>query len=174
MHDESDILKSHRACGKQIKRNAWQHKSHNTVFFKRMVSLITSVLRGKLPHCSRQTLVELVFAGNEGLADGLLPESQHATMPPHLVYEGLKHHPLLHVALLVLQLMFLHLLCIRGLLCLSLYSRTHPPLAPTTLRWALASSLTHTQCGGGTMWQGHAHTQSHTADPQKPGRGISN
>lgn len=115
-----------------------------------------------------------MFTGNEGLADGLLPESQHATMSPHLVYEGLKHHPLLHVALLVLQLVFLHLLCIRGLRCLSLYSRTHPPLALTTLRWALASSRTHTQCGGGTMWQGHVHTQTHTADPQRTGRGISN
>lgn len=97
-----------------------------------------------------------MFTGDEGLADGLLPEAQHAAMSPHLVYEGLKHHPFLHVALLVLLL----LLCIRGLLCLSLHSRTHPPLALTTLSWALASSHTHTQCGGGPIWQGHAHTHT--------------
>lgn len=169
----NQILTSRRGWGKQIHRNAWHHTSHNTVFKKGLVC-ITSVLGSKLPHCSRQTLVELMFTRNEGLADGLLPESQHATMSPHLVYEGLKHHPLLHVALLVLQLVFLHFLCIRGLRCLSLYSRTHPPLALTTLRWALASSRTHTQCGGGTMWQGHAHTQTRTADPQRIGRGISN
>lgn len=63
---------------------------------------ITSVLGGELPHCSRKTLVELMFSGYEGLADGLLPEAQDAAMSPHLVYEGLKHHPFLHVALLVL------------------------------------------------------------------------
>lgn len=97
-----------------------------------------------------------MFTGDEGLADGLLPEAQHAAMSPHLVYEGLKHHPFLHVALLVLLL----LICIRGLLCLSLHSRTHPPLALTTLSWALASSHTHTQCGGGPIWQGHAHTHT--------------
>lgn len=101
-----------------------------------------------------------MFTGDEGLADGLLPEAQHAAMSPHLVYEGLKHHPFLHVALLVLLL----LLCIRGLLCLSLHSRTHPPLALTTLSWALASSHTHTQCGGGPIWQGHAHTCRSTED----------
>lgn len=43
-----------------------------------------------------------MFSGYEGLADGLLPEAQDAAMSPHLVYEGLKHHPFLHVALLVL------------------------------------------------------------------------
>lgn len=114
-----------------------------------------------------------MFSGYEGLADGLLPETQDAAMSPHLVYEGLKHHPFLHVALLVLQLVLLLLLCIHGLLRLTLHSRTHPPLALTTLPWALASSHTHTQCGGGLIWQGCAHTDSHTADPQRTICGIS-
>lgn len=116
-----------------------QQSNHNTAY-KRLVC-ITSILGGKLPHCSRQALVELMFAWDEGLADGLFPEAQDAAMSPHLVYEGLKHHPFLHVALLVLQLVLqlLLLLCIHGLLGLSLHSRTHPPLALTTLPWALAS-----------------------------------
>lgn len=62
-------------------------------------------------------------------------------MSPDLVHEGLKHHSLLHVALLVLQLvlLLLFLLCIHDLLGLSLHSRTHPPLALTTLPRALDS-----------------------------------
>lgn len=114
-----------------------------------------------------------MFTGDEGLADGLLPEAQYAAVSPHLVYKGLKHHPFLHVALLVLQLVLqlLLLLCIHGLLGLSLHSRTHPPLVLTTLRWALASSHTHKQCGGGPYLAG-IHTDSHTADPQRTGLGI--
>lgn len=95
---------------------------------------ITSILWGELPHSRRQGLVELMLAGDEGLADGLLPEAKHAAVAPHLVHEGLKHHPFLCEALLLVLLL---LLCIHGLL--RLHSRTHPPLALTTLPWALAS-----------------------------------
>lgn len=93
-----------------------------------------------------------MLAGDHGLAYGLLPEAQHAAVSPHLVDKGLKHHPFLHVALLLL-LLLRRLLRIHGLLCLSLHSRTHPPLAPTAPPWALASSRTHAQCGGGSSWR---------------------
>lgn len=89
-------------------------------------------------------------------------------MSPHLVHEGLEHHPFLQVTLLVLQLILL-LFCICGLQCLSLHSWTHPPLALATPLWALDSSHTNTQFGGGPIWQGQAHTRSHTADSQKTG-----
>ena len=80
-------------------------------------------------------------------------------MSPHLVHEGLEHHPFLHVTLLVLQLILL-LFCICGLQCLSLHSWTHPPLALATPLWALDSSHTHTQFGGGPIWQGQALTRT--------------
>lgn len=139
--------------------------SPHSVGKKRLV-IITSILRSKLPHCSRQTLVELMLAGDEGLADSLFSKAQDARMSPHLVHKGLKHHPFIHVALFLLQLilllLLLLLLCIYGLLGLSLHSRTHPPLALATLLRALASSRTHTQCGGGPIRQGHTHTNTHT------------
>lgn len=75
---------------------------------------LTSVLRGELAHGRGQALVELVLAGDEGLADGLLPEAQHARMAPHLVHEGLKENPFAQKKLLLLCL--LH----------RLYRRTHP------------------------------------------------
>ena len=46
-----------------------------------------------LPDLWWKALVELVLAGDEGLADGLLPETQHTRVAPNLVNEGLKHHP---------------------------------------------------------------------------------
>lgn len=137
--------------------------SPNTVGKKRLV-FITSILRSKLSHCGRQTLVELMLAGDEGLADGLLSKAQDTGMSPNLVHKGLKHHPFIHVALLLLQLILLLLLlflCIYGLLGLSLHSRTHPPLALATLLRALASSRTQTQCGGGPIRQGHTRTLTH-------------
>lgn len=54
---------------------------------------LTFVQGGELPHLRRKALVELVLPGNEGLADCLLPESQHAGVASHLVHEGLKHYP---------------------------------------------------------------------------------
>lgn len=54
---------------------------------------LTFVLRRELPHLRRQALVELVLAGDERLADGLLAEAQHARVAAHLVHEGLKHDP---------------------------------------------------------------------------------
>lgn len=139
--------------------------SPHTVGQKRLV-YITSILRSKLPHCSRQTLVELMLTGDEGFADGLLSKAQDAGMSPHLVHKGLKHHPFIHVALLLLQLILLLLLlllflCVYDLLGLSLYSRTHPPLALATLLRALASSRTQAQCGGGPVRQGHTHKHTH-------------
>lgn len=136
---------------------------------KTRVDCLTSILGGELPHCSRQTLVELMFSGDKGLADGLFAKAEHAAVSPHLVHEGLQHHPFLHVTLLVLQLILL-LLCICGLQCLSLHSWTHPPLALATPLWALDSSHTHTQFGGGPIWQGQMHADRNTADSQKTGR----
>lgn len=103
----------------------------------------TSVLWGELPHRRWQALVELVFAGDEGLADGLLTKAEHAAVAAHLVHEGLKHHPFLREALLLV--LWLLLLRVHGLLRLSLHSRTHPPPAPTALPWAQASQrqVTH-------------------------------
>lgn len=101
-----------------------------------------------------------MFSGDEGLADGLFAKAEHAAMSPHLVHEGLEHHPFLQVTLLVLQLILL-LFCICGLQCLSLHSWTHPPLALATPLWALDSSHTHTQFGGGPIWQGQTHSLAH-------------
>lgn len=53
----------------------------------------TFVQRGELPHLGGEALVELVLPGNERLADGLLPEAQHARVAADLVHEGLKHDP---------------------------------------------------------------------------------
>ncbi len=36
---------------------------------------LTFIQRGELPHLRRETLVELMLPGDEGLADGLLPKS---------------------------------------------------------------------------------------------------
>lgn len=135
---------------------------------KKRLNCLTSILGGKLPHCSRQTLVELMFSGDKGLADGLFAKAEHTAMSPHLVHEGLEHHPFLHITLLVLQLILL-LFCICGLQCLSLHSWTHPPLALATPLWALDSSHTHTQFGGGPIWQGQEHAHKNTADSQKTG-----
>ena len=55
--------------------------------------ILTFVLGGKLPDLWWKALVELVFAGDEGLADGLLPETKHTRVASNLVNEGLKHHP---------------------------------------------------------------------------------
>lgn len=63
------------------------------VFLSKFCCLLTFVQRGELPHLRGQALVELVLPGYEGLADGLLPESQHAGVASHLVHEGLKHDP---------------------------------------------------------------------------------
>lgn len=143
--------------------------THNTTATqKKRLNCLTSILGGKLPHCSRQTLVELMFSGDKGLADGLFAKAEHAAMSPHLVHEGLEHHPFLHVTLLVLQLILL-LFCICGLQCLSLHSWTHPPLSLATPLWALDSSHTHAQFGGGPIWQGQAHAHKNTADSQKTG-----
>ena len=120
---------------------------------------LTSVLRGECFHGRRETLVELVLAGDEGLADGLLPEAQHTRVAPHLVNEGLKHHPpFLQVALL--------LLCLHGLLGLSPYSRTHPPLALTSPR-ALASSHTHTHAPQGSRTAGQKKALDHIRPTQR-------
>ena len=122
---------------------------------------LTSVLRGERFHGRRETLVELVLAGDEGLADGLLPEAQHTRVAPHLVNEGLKHHPpFLQVALL--------LLCLHGLPGLSPYSRTHPPLALTSPR-ALASSHTHTHTHTpqGSRTAGQPKALDHTRPTQR-------
>lgn len=54
---------------------------------------LTFVLRGEFPHLWGEAFVELVLPGDERLADGFLPKSQHAGVAPHLVHEGLKHHP---------------------------------------------------------------------------------
>lgn len=43
-----------------------------------MESSLTSILRGELPHGCGKALVKLVLAGDEGLADGLLPKTEHA------------------------------------------------------------------------------------------------
>ena len=61
--------------------------------------MLTSVLWCELLHGSRQTFIKLMLAWNQGLADRLLPESQHTAVAPHLVHKGLKHHPFLHAAL---------------------------------------------------------------------------
>lgn len=122
-------------------------KMHNNIVCRKegigRTLCITSVLRGELPHHRGQALVELVLAGDEGLADGLLAEAKHAAVAAHLVHEGLKHHPFLREALLLV--LGLLLLRVHGLLRLSLHSRTHPPPAPTALPWALASQrqVTH-------------------------------
>lgn len=101
--------------------------------------MLTSVLWRELPHGGGQTFVELMLTGDQRLADGLVPEAQHAGVTPHLVHEGLKHHPSLRVALrLNLLLLLFLLLCIHGLPGLSLHSPTHPPLARTTVARALA------------------------------------
>lgn len=55
--------------------------------------LHTFILRGEFPHIWRQVLVELVLSWDEGFAYSLFSESQHAGVAPHLVHEGLKHHP---------------------------------------------------------------------------------
>lgn len=149
-------------------KNGCTTKPNTTATQKERLNCLTSILGGKLPHCSRQALVELMFSGDKGFADGLLAEAEHAAMSPHLVHERLEHHPFLHVTLLVLQLILL-LFCICGFQCLSLHSWTHPPLALATPLWALDSSLTHTQFGGGPIWQGQARTHKSTADSQKTG-----
>lgn len=77
---------------------------------------LTSVLRGELPHGCGKASVELVLAGDEGLADGLLPEAEHTGVAPHLVHEGLKQDPF---AQIVLLLCLLH----------RLYRWTHPQRA---------------------------------------------
>lgn len=157
-------------CNNAARQKKWMHTQNPTQqpHRQKRLNCLTSILGGKLPHCSRQTLVELMFSGDEGLADGLFAKAEYAAMSPHLVHEGLEHHPFLHVPLLVLQLILL-LLCICGLQRLSLHSWTHPPLALATPLWALDSSHTHTQFGGGPIWQGQAHAHKNTADSQKTG-----
>lgn len=152
----------------QTKKNGCTTQPNTTATQKKRLNCLTSILGGKPPHCSWQTLVELMFSGDKGLADGLFAEAEHAAMSPNLVHEGLEHHPFLHVTLLVLQLILL-LLCICGFQCLSLHSWTHPPLALATPLWALDSSHTHSQFGGGPIWQGRAHAHRNTADSQKTG-----
>lgn len=66
---------------------------------------LTSVLWGELPHGCGKALVELVLAGDEGLADGLLPKTKHAWVSPHLVHKGFKQNPFAQIILLLLCLL---------------------------------------------------------------------
>lgn len=131
---------------------------------RRPVTDLTSVLRCELPHLGRKALVELVLAGDEGLADGALPKAQHARVPPHLVHKGFKQDPLAGIVLL---------------LCLHALDRgTHPPPALDSWpgdRGAVAGLLEVGLLGGGRCllppspmlpWESLSQ-QQHTADSEK-------
>ena len=56
----------------QTKKKKWTatQKKKN-----KRLNCLTSILGGKLPHSSRQSLVELMFSGDKRLADGLFTEA---------------------------------------------------------------------------------------------------